>query len=169
MVSKSSRVSIVWNGLSAPSLTTGWSSKSWGRLFMFGKACFFWGDLSFFELCLTLVSLRCIWPWVFWVVFDLNFFELYLVGIDIDAIYKKRWYLLSAFLLTVVFDETGRFTEDELPLVKIQIHHSAYPLLETGKQTLRIPQDLPPDWWYHIQLIYDLRSEQWPVDPGYLL
>jgi len=28
-----------------------------------------------------------------------------------------------------VFDETGRFNEDELPLVKIQIHHSAYPLL----------------------------------------
>ena len=67
---------------------------------------------------------------------------------------------VTGVFLTVLPDEARRFREDELPLVKIQIHHSAYLLLETGKQTLRIPQDLPPAWWYHIQLIYDLQSEQ---------
>ena len=53
--------------------------------FCLAKLRIFWGDLSFFELCLTLVS--------FFGVFDLGCFELCLtklVGIEIiNVTYKK--------------------------------------------------------------------------------
>ena len=61
---------------------------------------------------------------------------------------------LSFFGPEVLPDESGRFIEDELPLVKIHLHHFAHkkPLeTETCKHYANKRQT-PPAWCYHIKL-----------------